>query len=369
MTETVLKSNVRPLVVGEGRISAYLCCFFGVLSLLGVLAFMFPSYLTTPELRAAYNPAHLRIVMAVGLVIAAGCGGFALYQKAERKLAMLGLGAGLLAMLLGGPDVAQGVVEPGALYIGVDWFIIGLLTTGIGFVVLEKLAPLRRDQSVLRGDWALDLKHFLLHHLLIGFFLFAGNYVVHNWFGWAVVPAVGAFIGGLPFVVQFLLLMLFVDLGQYWAHRAYHNNDFLWRVHSVHHSTEHMDWLAGSRLHILEPLVTRTIGLVTMAVLGFEQGPMNAYILFIGFHATFIHANCAYDLKRLDGIFVTPRHHHWHHAQAKEAMNKNYAIHFSFLDRMFGSFYLPKEWPEAYGVVHGAPPKGLLKQQLHPFNK
>jgi sterol desaturase/sphingolipid hydroxylase (fatty acid hydroxylase superfamily) len=30
----------------------------------------------------------------------------------------------------------------------------------------------------------------------------------------------------------------------------------------VHHSVEHMDWIAGSRLHFLEPLVTRTLVLI-----------------------------------------------------------------------------------------------------------
>tara|TARA_R110001606_G_scaffold111044_6_gene237403 strand:- start:779 stop:985 length:207 start_codon:yes stop_codon:yes gene_type:complete len=64
---------------------------------------------------------------------------------------------------------------------------------------------------------------------------------------------------------------------------------------------------------------------------------------------------------------VTPKFHHWHHAKAEEAINKNYAVHFSFFDRLFGTYYLPEEWPDSYGVVHGAPPTGLVNQQLHPF--
>ena len=369
MSEVKETSAIKPMKVGEGRISAFLCFTLGGLSLLGVLAFMFPSYLTTPELRETYNPAHMRGLMAAGLIAASLFGAYALMKRAELRIAMIGLAFCSMAMLLGGPDVAQGVVKPGALYIGVDWFIIGLITTGGMFVALEKMAPLRREQPVLREDWLLDMKHFLFSHLIIGFFLFAGNYVVHAWFGWATLPAVGDFISGLPFILQFALILITVDFAQYWVHRLYHSNDFFWRVHSVHHSTEHMDWLAGSRLNVIEPLISRTTGLIVLAVLGFGQGPINAYILFIGFHATFIHANFGIDLSRINWLMVTPKFHHWHHAKAEEAINKNYAVHFSFFDRLFGTYYLPEEWPDSYGVVHGVPPTGLVNQQLHPFRR
>ena len=164
-----------PLAVGEGRISAYLCFTLGGLSLLGVLAFMFPSYLTTPDLRATYDPARMRGLMTIGLIAAAGFGAYALSRQAERRFASAGLVFSALAMLLGGPDVAQGVVEPGALYIGVDWFILGLISTGGTFIMLEKLAPLRPDQPVLRDNWLLDMKYFLLFHLMIGFFPVRGE--------------------------------------------------------------------------------------------------------------------------------------------------------------------------------------------------
>ena len=354
---------------GEGKISAYLCFLLGLLSLLGCLAFLFPSVLTTPNLREAYDPAILRGVMAASLAASAGFGAFALFRKAERRFAVAGLALCAAAMLLGGPDVAVGKIEPSEFYVGLDWFIIGLLTTGGAFILLEKLAPLRRDQPVLRDKWLLDMKHFFLFHMSIGFFLFTTNYFVHEWFSWAILPGVGAFIRTLPSLVQFALIILAVDFAQYWVHRLYHENGFFWRVHAVHHSAEHMDWLASSRLNFIEPLITRTSGLLMLSIFGFEQGPINAYILFIGFHATFIHANCGIEFGWLEKIFVTPKHHHWHHAQDEAAMNKNYAVHIALLDHLFGTFYLPKEWPAAYGVIGEQPPASLIRQQLYPFSK
>ena len=56
------------------------------------------------------------------------------------------------------------------------------------------------------------------------------------------------------------------------AHRAYHEVPFLWRIHAVHHSTRTLDWLAGSRLHIVELLITRVAVLGVLFALGFSAG-------------------------------------------------------------------------------------------------
>ena len=48
-------SPERELRIGEGRISGYLAITLGVLSFLGVLCYRFPAFLTTADLRAAYD--------------------------------------------------------------------------------------------------------------------------------------------------------------------------------------------------------------------------------------------------------------------------------------------------------------------------
>ena len=54
--------------IGDGRISGYLSCALGILSFLAVLCFLFPSYLTTAELRAAYDVEFLKTVLMVGMI-------------------------------------------------------------------------------------------------------------------------------------------------------------------------------------------------------------------------------------------------------------------------------------------------------------
>jgi len=64
------------------------------------------------------------------------------------------------------------------------------------------------------------------------------------------------------------------------------------------------------------------------------------------------------------------RYHHWHHAAQPEAVDVNFAIHLPFIDRVFGTHYLPKdEWPKKYGLMHSNVPQGFFAQFLAPFKR
>ena len=48
---------------GHGLVSGVIALSLAILCFLGVLAFHFPEYLTTPQLRKSYNVEVLRVVM------------------------------------------------------------------------------------------------------------------------------------------------------------------------------------------------------------------------------------------------------------------------------------------------------------------
>ena len=77
------------------------------------------------------------------------------------------------------------------------------------------------------------------------------------------------FVRTLPFLVQCLACAVLADLVQYTVHRLFHQVRRLWPFHAVHHSSRNMDWLAGSRLHLVDVLVTRGLSFVPLFVLGF----------------------------------------------------------------------------------------------------
>jgi len=353
---------------GKGLVTGTIALSLGILCFLGVLAFHFPQYLTTPELRRSYNVDIMRTILLVAMVAA---GGLALVNIVFNRSRWLAAAAFLLvvsAALLGGHKVPVNDFADNTPYIGLDWFILDLLGSALIFIFIEKLFAHRKDQPVFRSEWQTDFHHFVVNHMIVGFVLLATNLLVHKLFGWAANDGIRGWVAELPFWAGVLLIILVADLVQYWTHRAYHEVPTLWRLHAVHHSVKSMDWMAGSRQHILELLITRTLVLAPIYVLGFSKEVIDAYIVVVGFQAVFNHCNVNVRLGPLRYLIVTPNFHHWHHAQDDEAIDKNYAAHYAFLDHLFGTAVKStKLWPEQYGVVGDYVPNGFLKQLKFPF--
>ena len=138
----------------------------------------------------------------------------------------------------------------------------------------------------------------------------------------------------------------------------------------MHHSARSMDWIAGARMHFLEIIVLRSITAMPMLVLGFDESAIQAYMLLVYVYSTFIHANVGTSFGCSRNSWSSPRFHHWHHGIEKEAVDVNFAIHFPFLDRLFGTHHLPEgRWPNGYGVDGHPVPNGYWRQLLYPFQR
>lgn len=353
---------------GQGLIATIAALGLGFLCLLGVLAFHFPEYLTTPELRHQYSVDVLRQAMFIALLVAGALSLANLVIGVRRNLNLLAFALVVIAVALGGSRVPVGNFPDNTPYIGLDWFILDLLGSTLIFVAIEKLLPLRKGQPVFRREWQTDMKHFAVNHFLVGLILLTVNFTIHHAFGWMVQHDFQLVVQGIWFVPQLLLCILVADLAQYWTHRAYHEIPFLWKFHSVHHSTKTMDWLAGSRQHVLEVIATRVLVVAPLFVLGFSEAVVNAYIIIVGFQAVLNHANVRVPWGPLRYLIVTPDFHHWHHASDDEAIDRNYAAHYAFLDYLFGTAVkADRPLPNHYGVVGDYMPDGFVAQQMFPF--
>jgi len=235
------------------------------------------------------------------------------------------------------------------------------------FVPLEQLFARRPEQGLLRPGWTTDLAHFAVSHLLVQVTVLLTMAPAALFFRWAVTPTLQAQVAPQPAVIQFVAILAVADLTQYWVHRAFHRVPALWRFHQIHHSSETLDWLASSRLHLVDIVVTRALSFVPLYVLGFAPGPTYAYLVFVSFQTIFIHANVRLDVGPLRWLLATPEFHHWHHSAEAEAVDKNFAVHLPVIDRLFGTCYLPPRWPERYGLAGAPVPEGYLAQLTYPF--
>jgi sterol desaturase/sphingolipid hydroxylase (fatty acid hydroxylase superfamily) len=356
------------LKAGYGMVSGVIALSLALLCLLGVIAFHFPEYMSTPELRKQYSVDLLRQIMLVALLVSGGLSLANIVLGRKRWLSAFALMIVLLAVALGGNRVPVGNFPDNTPYIGMDWFILDLLGSTMIFVLLEKMFPLYPGQPVFRLEWQTDFTHFIVNHFLVGLSLLVVNFLIHRFFGWAVNASLQSSVQALPFAIELFACLLAADLVQYWTHRAYHEVPFLWRFHAVHHSTKVMDWMAGSRLHLFETISTRVSILGVLYVLGFSKGVMDTYIIIVGFQAVFNHANVHLPWGPLKYVLVTPDFHHWHHSSEKAALDKNYAAHFAFLDYLFGTVAkTPTAFPEHYGVLGDYMPAGFIRQQMFPF--
>ena len=353
---------------GEGQISGFLSAACGLLSLLGTLCFLFPGALSFPDLHQQYDPQLLRWLLLAGLVMAYALGLVNFLIGRWRALGGIGMAGTSVALLLGGMQAgSDGAQQASVVPLGLDWFILDLLASAVIFIPLERLLALRREQPVLRREWRLDLQYFALTHLLVSLILLVSTGAVSHLCTWAINAPFQAFIGGLPLWIQLPLILLVADLAQYWSHRLMHTVPWLWRVHAVHHSSRDMDWLASSRLHLGEIMITRTCVLMPIFILGFAPVAIMIYVVYIGLHAIFVHANVRLTFGPLRHVLVTPAFHHWHHSDDPRAANTNFAVHLPVLDRLFGTWYLPREWPATYGIGEEQLPPGIIRQFWYPF--
>jgi len=352
--------------LGEGRISGYAAVFLGALSLLAVLAYRYPSYLTTTELRNAYDGEMLQEVLKYGMWFSLFFGALTFVFGRCRRMGIAGIAMTLFGFALGGYSIEVGEVEPRQLSLGVDWLILAfLLSVGV-FMTLEKLFPRYKDQVILRKDWGLDLFYFCFNHLAISAIILYANYHAAR-FDWALNATVQGYIQSMPLLIQVVVIILCADFVLYWEHRLYHEVRFLWPVHAVHHSVENLDWLAGSRGHFFQVFSERAMVMVPLYLLGPDKGALDIYVTFAALQAVYIHCNLNMSFGPLKYLFVTPQFHHWHHSSEKPAIDTNYSAHTVVFDRLFRTYHMPKDlWPAEYGTTKPLP-RSYIGQTFYPI--
>jgi len=363
--------TTEPTSFGYGFIGGLLSAILGIAGLGAVLCLRFPQYFAYAELRPLYSLGYLRAIIHLTLVASFLLGCASAVLRANKTLALTGVGFTLAAALLGGSGVpvagSESDLSSGA-WLGLDFFVLNLVLYSAVFVPLERLFALRSDQPVFRRQWVLDLTYFFVNSLLIEILTILTLTPALILFDWARVESVRDVISSLPLLVQVPTLLLAADFTQYWVHRMFHVVPFLWSFHAIHHSIEQMDWLAGSRLHLVDVILTRGLTYVPIFVLGFSEQALMVYVFLVAAQATFIHANVAWEFRPLRRLIATPAFHHWHHSSAREAMNKNFAVHTPIWDILFRTNYLPDSWPEAYGLggQHDLPSRWTT-QLMAPF--
>ena len=127
---------------------------------------------------------------------------------------------------------------------------------------------------------------------------------VLNWLEWQGLPAI-------------IIAFLFLDFGIYWQHRWMHEVPFLWRLHKMHHSDEHLDLSSGLRFHPFEIGLSLIFKSILVLLVGAPAVAVIVFDIVLNGMAMFNHSNTVFPKKieqMLRAVLVTPQMHRIHHS-------------------------------------------------------
>jgi sterol desaturase/sphingolipid hydroxylase (fatty acid hydroxylase superfamily) len=269
------------------------------------------------------------------------------------------------------PFIDQQHIQAFALSLIRLW--VWLLLLAVVFLPLERLfaiQPRKIFSKSLASDLGFYVLNGLLPNLLLAVPLTLIAYVAYHFVPWRLHAAIAAW----PLWLRGLAAFVVGDLGFYWGHRWAHEIPFLWRFHAIHHSPKQVYFLISARAHPVDFVFIRLCGMIPVYILGLGapqsvQGTLVAtmIMLVVTVWGFFIHANIRWRLGPLEWLLSTPAFHHWHHTLA-EPRDRNYASMLPWMDRLFGTHYLPRRhWPSAYGI-EAKLPDSLAGQLMYPFH-
>ena len=223
--------------------------------------------------------------------------------------------------------------EQPIIYFNITYLFLAVITC-----VLERIMPHEECWLKSAGQVVADLGHTVLSKIpaqiwtglmIFGILEVAGNdggvLCPNTWH-----PA-----------IQIVFGLLVAEFGLYWAHRFAHQWPFLWRFHAVHHSVVRLWFVNTGRFHVLDAMVSISLGQATLLMVGAP----NFVILWTAMLTPFIgfltHCNINMRFGPLSYIFNTPELHGWHHLRSKVEGKTNYGEKLMLWDQLFGTFYNP----------------------------
>lgn len=236
------------------------------------------------------------------------------------------------------------------------YYTTGLLVLSVFiFIWLERKYPYTKGMPVFRDGFWVDLIWYtFIQSYCLKIFIF--DYLIgpmrRSWHLESM-----HWLDHWPVALQVLLFLVIHDFYIYWFHRAQHHSKLLWRTHEAHHSNKEMDWLAGTRSHIVEIIINQTIEFAPIVLLLGPNSPVVAIKALIdAVWGMYIHSNIDVRSGKLQYVINGPEMHQWHHADDKSVFYSNYSTKFAIWDWLFGTAYLPgRKKPRVFGLPYAYP--------------
>ncbi len=166
-----------------------------------------------------------------------------------------------------------------------------------------------------------------------------------NWLDW-------------PVWVEWLVVIVLLDLAIWFQHLVSHKVPVLWRLHRMHHADVDIDVTTAIRFHPIEIALSMLWKIVCVVALGAAPEAVILFEIILNGLAMFNHANVALP-ERVDRVLrmfvVTPDMHRVHHSVLRYEHDSNYGFNLSVWDRLFRT-YTPQPEMGHDGMTIGLTP-------------
>lgn len=230
----------------------------------------------------------------------------------------------------------------------------------------KKLSSINHHESKKDIVWFI-LQHRILPKILYSFTRMFVPVIVLNTFWENYLE--GSSLRNIDFgYFTFFLIFICRDVIYYINHRLFHTIPFLWRFHSLHHSSRDMTSLSAIRAHPAEDLLHDVAIAIPLALITTSPTIILFFSVFETLFPYWVHSRLYLAKSSRYNFLVTPLIHHWHHAlDCHYPKGQNFGIYTTIWDKLFGSFYCEEQPPSTYGVQNKNYPEGFLGKLLYPF--
>lgn len=271
-------------------------------------------------------------------------------------------------------------------FTGTEWFLIGVVELVLIYLLLrplETLIPVKPniDPKARSLDFLYTCVHRLGAFAMAVFFLI--DPLVDAMAGKLHLMGVSQFnlenllpgVTDIP-LISFCIYLVVLDFFDYWYHRASHQFNWWWGLHSLHHSQRDMNLWSDNRNHLLDDLMHDIYLAVIAQIIGVEPAQ---YILLIAasrMQQSLQHANIRLHFGSIgDRLLVSPRYHRLHHAIGLGHESKgrgtlgghNFAVLFPIWDILFGTARFGGGFEETGVRDQLPPPEGMARDYGRGF--
>ncbi|MDO6811487.1 sterol desaturase family protein [Tenacibaculum soleae] len=262
-------------------------------------------------------------------------------------------------------------------------YFYGLIIISLVVWALEIVFPWRKNQSIFRKDFWLDLFYMFFNFFILNLIVlialsnsaaqFFNDFL--NTFKLSIKSFQVFDINQFNFWIRIFVFFIIIDFVQWFTHTLLHKYNFLWKFHKVHHSVKEMGFAAHLRYHWMEPVLYNSMKYIPLAIIGGFTAKDVAFVHFFNITIGHLnHANINWDYGFLKYILNNPKMHIWHHAKELPENRKtgvNFGITLSIWDYIFKTNYIPYNGRDIeLGFENDENfPQDFISQELYPLRE